>query len=65
MNNKGDENESITYPLESELYSFEKSSMDIETKINNVLRKKTKINNVLQSKGLYILYLYDYYKDVY
>ncbi len=59
MNNKGDENESITYPLESELYSFEKSSMDIETKINNVLQSN------MQIKGLYILYLYDYYKDVY
>ena len=59
MNNKDDENESITYPLESELYSFEKSSMDIETKINNVLQSN------MQIKGLYILYLYDYYKDVY
>ncbi len=59
MNNKDDENESITYPLESELYFFEKSSMDIKTKINNILQFN------MQIKGLYILYLYDYYKDVY
>ena len=55
MNNKSDENKSIIYSLELELYSFKKFLIDI----------KTKINNIFQSKGLYILYLYNYYKDVY